>query len=221
MKIALTVGHSILKNGNITSANGVINEYKYNKALAPLIAKYLTKLGHPVNVIICPEKKFNISKDESTYKLNLVNNGNYDLVVELHLNASTSSSAKGCEVLYISNKGKEYAERVQSNLSTLFKDRGIVHRDNLYMLTKTKPVAIMLETFFCTSVSDCKTGEDKDKIAKLIAEGIANKKLPVEVAEEKIYRVQVGAFTSQKNANEVRARLKTLGYDAIVVADKK
>lgn len=221
MKIALAVGHSILKNGNITSANGVINEYKYNKGLAPLIAKYLTKLGHAVNVIVCPEKKFNISKDESTYKLNLVNNGVYDLVVELHLNASTSSSAKGCEVLYISQKGKEYAGRVQSKLSTLFKDRGIVHRDNLYMLTKTKPVAIMLETFFCTNASDCDIGEDKDKIAKLIAEGIANKKIKVEVAEEKIYRVQVGAFTSQKNANDARARLKTLGYDAIVVADKK
>ena len=37
MKIALTVGHSILKNGNYTSASGAdcggVNEYEYNKKL--------------------------------------------------------------------------------------------------------------------------------------------------------------------------------------------
>ncbi|HDX7260820.1 TPA: N-acetylmuramoyl-L-alanine amidase, partial [Clostridioides difficile] len=34
MKICITVGHSILKNGSCTSADGVVNEYKYNKSLA-------------------------------------------------------------------------------------------------------------------------------------------------------------------------------------------
>ncbi|GAA0222862.1 hypothetical protein J2Z43_002146 [Clostridioides mangenotii] len=36
MKICITVGHSILKNGNCTSASGVVNEYQYSKALAPV-----------------------------------------------------------------------------------------------------------------------------------------------------------------------------------------
>ncbi|HBF1195323.1 TPA: N-acetylmuramoyl-L-alanine amidase, partial [Clostridioides difficile] len=30
MKICITVGHSILKNGSCTSADGVVNEYQYN-----------------------------------------------------------------------------------------------------------------------------------------------------------------------------------------------
>ncbi|WP_228351228.1 SPOR domain-containing protein [Variimorphobacter saccharofermentans] len=42
-----------------------------------------------------------------------------------------------------------------------------------------------------------------------------------EEVKETIYRVQVGAFSNRDLANAARSRLKTLGYDAIVVADKK
>jgi N-acetylmuramoyl-L-alanine amidase len=181
MKIALTVGHSILKNGNITSADGTkfggVNEYKYNKELAPYIVKYLKELDHTVDLIICQEKQFTLSTQEKAYKLNLVNYGTYDLVVELHLNAASVNTAKGTEVLYKSDAGKVYAERVQKKLITLFEDRGIKYRDNLYMLTKTKPVAIMLETFFCTNPEECKIGNNYDRIGRLIAEGITGKEL--------------------------------------------
>ena len=218
MKIVLTVGHSILKNGSITSADGIINEYQYNKELVPLVAKYLKQLGHTVDVIICPEKQFIQKGEESTYKLSRVNNGKYDLVVELHLNATGTPIPKGCEVLYISCGGKVFAERVQAKLDTVFDGRGVKHRDDLYMLNKTKPVTIMLETFFCTNASDCKIGADKDKIARLIAEGITGKNIPEEVKEiEKIYRVQVGAYGNRDNALKVRDRLKALGYDSIIV----
>lgn len=179
MKIALTVGHSILKNGNITSADGTkfggVSEYKYNKALAPYVAKYLRELGHTVDVIICPEKQFTVSTEEKAYKLNIVNDGTYELVVELHLNASEKSNAKGVEAMYKSPAGKVYADRVQTKLSTLFNNRGVLYKDNLYMLNATKPVAIMLETFFCTNKDECKIGNNQDLIGKLIAEGIANK----------------------------------------------
>lgn len=179
MKIALTVGHSILKNGNITSADGTrfggISEYKYNKALAPYVAKYLRELGHLVDIIICPEKQFLVSTEEKAYKLNIVNDGTYDLVVELHLNASENPDAKGVEVMYKSLDGKVYADRVQAKLSTLFNNRGVLYKDDLYMLNATKPVSIMLETFFCTNKNECKVGENQDLIGKLIAEGIANK----------------------------------------------
>lgn len=44
-KAVISVGHSILKNGMCTSASGVVNEYQYNKALAPLLKVYLEKNG--------------------------------------------------------------------------------------------------------------------------------------------------------------------------------
>lgn len=179
MKIALTVGHSILKNGLITSADGIINEYKYCKEIAPLIKKYLEQLGHSVELIICPEKVFNAAADERSYKLNIVNDKSrkFDLVVELHLNAFKSSTANGTEVYYYSNAGKVFANRVQAKMITKFRDRKVQQKTNLYILNSTTPPAILLELFFCTNKEDVEAGKDMDVIARLVAEGIAGKEL--------------------------------------------
>jgi N-acetylmuramoyl-L-alanine amidase len=71
MRIALTVGHSILKNGCITSADGTKfgggSEYKFNKTISKYVAKELRKNGHDVDVIICPEKLFTASTQEKGY----------------------------------------------------------------------------------------------------------------------------------------------------------
>lgn len=172
-RIGLFVGHSRLKNGNYTSSSGVKNEYLYNKELATELKKVFDEVSQPCDLIICPEGKFATSKEESNYKLPLANSGKYDLIVELHLNAH-NGTAKGAEVLYLSSNGKVVAERVQNKLKTKFTDRGLKKRDNLYMLTKTNPVSIMLETFFVDSAEDCKIADSLGTkgVAKLIAEGI-------------------------------------------------
>ena len=182
MRIALTVGHSLLKNGNYTSADGRAyggcNEYKYCKAFSKQVASALKKNGHDVTRIVCPEKTFISSTQERSYKLNKINSGDYDLVIELHLNAA-SPSAKGTEVLYKSNTGKKYANAVQKQLATVFNDRGTKQRTDLYILNGTKPPAILLETFFCTSASDYKKAKgivNRRKLAKLIADGIGKVK---------------------------------------------
>lgn len=179
-KMALTVGHSKLASGAYTSADGRpyggVLEYAYNKELAPLLQQWMIKGGWDCDLIVCPEGKFTASKQESSYKLNLVNDAakDYDLVCELHLNASGSHTATGEEVLYISESGKKYAQAVSAKLATMIKPHGtgLVYRNNLYMLTKTKPVSIMLETFFCDNKKDCEKMKDKNAVAKLIAEGI-------------------------------------------------
>lgn len=182
MKIALTVGHSRLKNGCYTSADGKkyggCNEYRWCRAFSKQVKTHLTKSGHKVDRILCPEKKFTSSSQEKDYKLNLINKGQYDLVIELHLNAA-SPAAEGTEVLYKSAAGKKYAAAVQKQLSSVFRNRGIVQRDNLYILNQTKPPAILIETFFCTSKSDYKKGKgltNRKKLAKLIANGIQKTK---------------------------------------------
>lgn len=178
MKIALTVGHSLLKNGNYTSADGIkyggCNEYKWCKAFSKQVKASLKANGHKVTRIVCPEKKFTSSTQEKNYKLNLINNGKYDLVIELHLNAA-SPNAKGTEVLYKSSAGKKYAQKVQKQLSTVFNDRGIKQRNDLYILNGTNPPAILLETFFCTNKDDYKKAKGltkRTKLAKLVAKGI-------------------------------------------------
>ncbi|SFE87412.1 glucosaminidase domain-containing protein [Peptostreptococcus sp. D1] len=180
MRIFLSVGHSILKNGLNTSASGFVNEYFYNKELAPLIKKYLEKAGHKVDVIICPEKKFNTKYEESTYKLPIANNGNYNLVVELHLNAS-NGSGNGSEVFFYKgdNTGKKIASGVVNKLSELgFKNRGVKNA-SLYMINDTKPTAILIESFFCDNKHDVDLAKNLgfEKMAKVIAEGIHGSKI--------------------------------------------
>ena len=170
-KIALSIGHSILKNGECTSASGVVNEYKYNKKLAPYIKKYLEKVGCTVNIINVPEKKYTNKSYEKTYKLEKINGHNYDMAIELHLNCA-NGKAHGCEVYYVSSKGKEIAQRIDKKLGTVFTDRG-VKTAQLYFLTKTDCPSALVESFFCDSKSDYKIGKNYDKIGKLIAEGIA------------------------------------------------
>ena len=175
MNIIITVGHSKLKNGCYTSADGTkyggCNEYIWCKRFSKQLQAALKKKGHKVKRVICPENKFTSSIEEKSYKLNIINSGNYDLVIELHLNASMPD-AEGAEVLYKSNTGKKYAKVIQKQLSTVFKDRGIKQRNDLYILNGTKATAILIETFFCTSKSDYKKAKgikNRRKIAKLIA----------------------------------------------------
>lgn len=227
MKIILTVGHSILKSGACTSADGRpfggILEYSYNKNIVNRVADYLREAGHTVDVLICPELEFSRSTDEKTYKLSRVNNGGYDLAVELHLNASKLHNARGCEVLYLSDSEKRVAERIQARLATVFSNRnGVQKKNNLYMLTKTKPDTVMLETFFCDSVADCELAEKTD-VARLIAEGIQGGQIsqspdkPSEPAPSGIlYRVQTGAFRNRANAERLKSDLERKGFDAFI-----
>ncbi|MCR1630781.1 N-acetylmuramoyl-L-alanine amidase [Clostridioides difficile] len=178
MKICLVVGHSLLKNGSTTSADDIINEYDYNKALAPYLSIELQKVGHSVDVVICPEKKFKTKEEESKYKLPLINSKNYDLVMELHLNCY-NKKAKGTSVLYVSKAGKQYAEKIQSTLSTAFNNRKTTRRQDLYMLTKTKAPSIIIETFFCDNKDDCEISRKLGftGVAKLIATALKDNSL--------------------------------------------
>lgn len=179
MNIALTVGHSVLKNGNCTSADGRYFggclEYHWCKAFSKQVKSALAKKGHNVDLIVCPEKSFTSSSQEKNYKLPLVNTGKYDLLIELHLNASDNKTANGTEVLYKSAAGKRYSQSVEKQLAKVFKSRGAKQRSDLYILNATKPVAILIETFFCTSKEDYKKAKglmNRTKLAKLIANGV-------------------------------------------------
>ena len=223
MKILLTVGHSILKTGICTSADGRLYggvlEYAYNKSIVNQAAAYLQQAGHVVDVLICPELQFSRSTEEKNYKVPKANADGYDLVAELHLNASALHNSRGCEVLYISDAGKKVAQRIQEKLSSVFEDRGVAYRDNLYMLTKTKPVAVIIESFFCDSSADCELAEKTD-VALLIAEGIHGEDIAAVLEEERptgiLYRVQSGAFVEKANADRLLAELKGKGYDAFI-----
>ena len=177
MRILLTVGHSKLKDGRYTSADGTKysggNEYIFNKSFSKYVKSALEAKGHEVDRIVCPEGKFTKAADEKTYKLAIEHATNYDLVIELHLNAAANKSANGCEVLYKSSKGKKYADKVQKQLSKAFRNRGAKQSNSLYILNQTKAPAILIELFFCTNKSEWQYAvKNKKQIAELIADAI-------------------------------------------------
>ncbi len=229
MKIILTVGHSILKTGACTSADGRpyggILEYAYNKGIVERVASYLRSAGHQVDVLVCPELKFAKSTEEKRYKLDRVNKGGYDLVAELHLNASKLHSSRGSEVQYTSEAGKKIAQRVQEQLTTVFSDHGNDYRNNLYMLTQTKPAAVIIESFFCDNSADCALAEKAD-VALLIAQGIhggliQGTSMDTGKGEEPtgfLYRVQTGAFGVKENAENLQKKLRSKGFESFITA---
>ena len=100
MKYFICVGHANYGGGVISSADGTskggVNEYKYNKELAPYVCKWLKVAGHEATLCIAPEGQLHSLNDEIKYFIEEENKQNYDLSVQLHLNAF-NGEAYGCE----------------------------------------------------------------------------------------------------------------------------
>lgn len=240
MKIACTVGHSILKNGNITSASGVkhggVNEYEWCKKFVPMLVEAINaQPGYSADKIQCPEKTFNAASEEKPYKLNIVNNKSYDLVIESHLN-SFDTMAQGTETYYCtgSSKGKAYAEKINTQLSKIFTNRGAKANNKLYILSQTKPVSILIEYFFCDNSLDynkAKSTSQMQDIALKVVEGIIGKtpvnpftKTTVNSGDSNnstYYRVVAGSFGDRKNADILVSELRAKGYNAFIDIYKK
>lgn len=219
MKIYVCTGHANYGN-MISSADGSsvggCNEYNYNKELLPYIKKWCEKVG-----IICytdtPEVgKLHSLEDEINYYIPHANSKNYDLVVQLHLNAC-NKKAGGCEVWYYpsSAMGMQYANRVCNKLGTVWDNRGIKESKTLYWLKKTTAPAILIESFFCDNASNylkaVKLGLDAH--AKLIVEGILGRDITIDNTR---YSVLVGNY-DKKVATSVSKELSSLGYKTEVV----
>lgn len=225
MKIFICVGHAYYANGSISSADGVkyggVNEYKYNKELAPYVVKWLKEAGHEAVLCIAPEKRFNCLQEEINYFIGEEYKADYDLAIQLHLNAF-NSKAYGCEAYAYNAEGLKVAERICSKLSTVWKNRGAAIRTDLYWTRKTKARAVLIESFFCDNKEDYEKAKNLgfDAHGKLIAEGIIGKDIaaPVKKEESKSvkYTVQCGAFSDKANAEDLMNRLKKAGFDAFV-----
>lgn len=171
MRISLGPGHTLTGKG--TGAVGFINESKENRVMFDLIKNYLEKDGHTVY-------NCTVDKDDNYLKkqVALANKNKADVAVQIHFNSSDNPSANGAEVLYVSEKGKVFAQRVQNKLATKFKNRGVVKRDNLYWLNNCVAPTILIEVCFVSSKNDTDIyNANKNEIARLIAEGILNKNL--------------------------------------------
>lgn len=224
MKVLICAGHTLKGKG--TGANGYINESNENRVLSKKIVEWL-KVGK------CDVDYYEINEasDYLQKQVAAANKKSYDVVVQVHFNAyKTVNEAMGTETLYDkgSNKGREYAKRVNNKLASIFKNRGTKERDDLYWLNNTKAPAILIETCFVDSKADTDIyKKDKDKVAKAIAEGILNKSISKpsstsNVTAETYYRVVAGSYKDRANADKQIKLLESKGIkDCFIDVYKK
>ena len=82
--------------------------------------------------------------------------GPHDLDVSCHFNAyEQTSSPRGCEVLYVTQK--QLAAKLSAAIAEAgsFIDRGAKYNDDLYVLNNTVAPCVLLETCFVDSTADC------------------------------------------------------------------
>ena len=222
MNIIVSVGHTLTGKGS--GAIGILNESVVNREVASLVKKYLQEQGH--NVVYLQIDKIG-DKDQLDYvqRANQANKyPNYDLFVEIHHNCF-NGTAQGTEVFYYSNKGKVYAQKITNSIAELgFYNRGAKYYE-WHVLKATKMPAVLVECCFIDNKTDV-SKHNSDKIARKIVKGITGVEpvdKPVSTpSEEKApagqyYRVQLGAYTYKKYAEEMLEKVKKAGFtDAFI-----
>ena len=198
MKILIVAGHTLKGKG--TGATGYINESEENRSLSNIVVKYLKLAGHNVDYY-----EINEATDYLQKQVTKANSKDYDLVVQIHFNAyKNTTDEMGAEVLYLSDSGKVWAEKINAKLSTVFKNRGVKKRTDLYWLNNTKSIACLIEVCFVDSKADTdKYLANKNKVGKLIAEAIHRREIEeVKETSEIFYRVIAGSYSKRENAEQ-------------------
>lgn len=223
-QINISSGHSI----NCQGASDILNEVTEARRVVDRIYEMCKAMGIEV---------YKYHDTSSSSSQNLANIANWHnkfkdgIDVSIHFNCyQHTSNSMGTEVCYYSQS--ELADKVSSAISKAsgLKNRGGKERKGLYVLRHTNKPMILIEVCFLDSSYDVqKYQENFDNICSAIIEALTGKvymSRPVSVPNQntnnksnndKIYRVQVGAYKIKSNAEEMQQKLKKLGIDSIII----
>lgn len=237
MKINVHAGHN--PDGKIAcGAIGFIQESTEARKVKDEVVRQLRKMGHSVFDCTCEDGK---SQSDVLHSIvQKCNKNEVDVDISIHFNSGAkdergNGKTTGVEALIYSasGKSKECAEKLCYAISMLgFRNRGVKVRNDLYFLRKTKAPAVLIECCFVDDKDDVNL-YDYRSMANAIVFGITGKMVAEseyeDVREENkneetetgdknaIYRVQVGAYSIKKNAENMKKKLKEAGFDAILV----
>lgn len=153
----------------------------------------------------------------------------------LHLAIHTNAGGgQGTEAYYwtTSAAGKKYAQAIYNRVAAISigADRGLKSGNHLYEIKMTKSAAVLVECEYHDNADLAKwIVENVAAIGEAIARGICEADGKTFVEEQKaettqdggtLYRVQCGAFKSKENAENLVAKLKAAGFDAIIKEEK-
>lgn len=183
MKIALDIGHA---NGTGARGNG-LEEHAVSTVIVNHLAPMLGELGHEVHVIDYPTKT---NKDDLNATVPAINAMGADISVSIHCDSSDNQDAKGAHVCFCagSTEGKKLAQCIADPLCQLLPGRyaqiqarpdKAKQLPSLYVLSKTRPPAVLCECGFITNTADASILRHHAKrIAQAIANGVNAYSLP-------------------------------------------
>ena len=224
MRINVSAGHN--PDGKVAcGAVGLLKESTEARKVTNELVRLLKEQGHTV---------YNCTCDNGTSQGDVLkkivakcNQHSVDLDVSIHFNAGASAQKKngqttGTEVLVYndSSKAMAAAQRVAKQISALgFKNRGIKIRDGLYFLRNTKSPAMLIECCFVDDGDDAALYDYK-KMAAAIVQGITgvnvNDAKTDQKQTQKIYKVQVGAYSTRDSGQKVIDKRKKAGFDGTI-----
>ena len=217
MKYLLDYGHG----GNDPGAIGIDNlkEKDIVREIGKRVKYHLER--HNQTVIESRPNDETVSLRERSNK---ANNNNVDLCISIHCNAFSDSSAQGVEIFYYqgSTRGQQLANSILKEITKAklyTKNRGL-KTNNLHITRETKMPSVLIELGFITNVNDKNLIiNNKEKFAVAITKGILNYYGITYETEtnDKLYRVQIGAFKEKANAEKLSNELKQKGYNTIIV----
>lgn len=232
-KIVLNAGHGGRVNGYSTAGKRTPNgepEWEFNNKQLLACQKFLEQYeGVSILRTDDPTGKTDVSLSSRVSK---ANNWKADIYVSFHNNANTGrfGNWQGMETYIFpdSQKSAPFQKLVHPLLlaETKNSNRGM-KTANFYETKNTNMACVLLESFFMDSIEDYKKLKS-DSYLKNTGEAVAKalvihfnlkKKVSVKpsVSSDKLYRVQVGAFSDPKNAERLSEELKKKGYSTIIV----
>ena len=239
-KLALNAGHYLKTPGKRCMKKLDKNETRewwLNDRICDKIEKKLKAYdGYQLLRIDDTTGTTDVSLSKRTTK---ANSWGADFYLAIHHNAGIKGGKGGGTVAYVYTKpGKEalaWQEDLYNAIIThtkLYGNRATpLAKANLHEVRETKMPAVLIEAAFMDSAVDVPillTDEFADKVATACVEVIVKRgKLTKKVIEEpktdsnKVYRVQVGAYSKLANAEAMVKKLKADGYTAIIKEEAK
>lgn len=168
-KIILNAGHT--ESGSGSGAIGYINESQEARKVVNAVKRYLTGKGHTVIVA-------NVDRAESqaAYLYGVARKANQhvdaDLFVSVHFNAGRG---QGCECYTWRGKKTAAAVGVCEELNKYgFRNRGVKDGSTLYVISKTKMPALLVEVCFVDNIKDVEQYREigVNHVAQAITRGI-------------------------------------------------
>lgn len=213
-KVFLSAGHGGTDPGAV--ANGL---YEKTLNLNVLLTCKKELERHGVAVVCSRTKDEN---DPVSQEVKEANASKADIAISFHVNAG---GGDGFEAYHYgsSSKGKKLATLCEKHVKTIGQNsRGIKKGDHLYFIKNTAMPAVLVESFFIDNKIDKTIG---DTIAEQANFGIAYAKAILEYlgvtyksnSSDKLYRVQVGAYSSKERAKTMQLILEKAGFESTIV----